>query len=70
VATKKLPYEKLNIDIIQVSYTNPRLSAYEGEAFDTLVDTIKEHGVITPLAVNNIDEEYFLIAGERPISST
>lgn len=65
MVTKKLPYEKLNIDIIQVSYTNPRLSAYEGEAFDTLVDTIKEHGVITPLAVNNIDEEYFLIAGER-----
>lgn len=65
MVTKKSPYEKLNIDIIQVSYTNPRLPAYEGEAFDTLVDTIKEHGVITPLAVNNIDEEYFLIAGER-----
>lgn len=65
MAAKTSPYDKLNIDIIQISGTNPRLSNYEGEAFDTLVDTIKEHGVITPLVVNCINYEYFLIAGER-----
>lgn len=63
--TKKTVLHNMDIDLIQVSYTNPRLSAYEGEAFEALVDTIKEHGVITPLTVNNIGEEYILIAGER-----
>lgn len=65
MAIPKPVLHTLNIDLIQVSSTNPRLSAYAGEAFDTLVDTIKEHGIITPLTVNNIDKEYFLIAGER-----
>lgn len=65
MAIPKPVLHTLNIDLIQVSSTNPRLSAYEGEAFDTLVDTIKEHGIITPLTVNNIGKEYFLIAGER-----
>ena len=65
MVTQKPVLHNLNIDLIQASYTNPRLSAYEGEAFEALVDTIKEHGIITPLTVNNIGEEYFLVAGER-----
>lgn len=65
MVVKSSPYNNLDIDLIQVSGSNPRLSNFEGEAFDTLVETIKEHGVITPLAVNLVAEEYILIAGER-----
>lgn len=65
MVVKASPYNNLNIDIIQVSGLNPRISNFEGEAFNTLVETIREYGIITPLAVNMVGDEYILIAGER-----
>jgi ParB family chromosome partitioning protein len=53
----------LNVDKI-IAEDNPRLS-FEGKEFNILVDSIKEHGILQPLVVNQVNSEFVLIAGER-----
>src|SRR3989440_10213459 len=38
---------------------------FEPEALQELVDSIREHGIIQPLIVRNVDGRHELIAGER-----
>ena len=56
---------QVRIDQIRPNPEQPRLS-FEGTALNELAESVKEHGVITPLLVRRAGPtEYILIAGER-----
>src|ERR1700738_5136106 len=54
----------VGLDDISPSPLQPR-KEFGHEALQELVDSIRQHGVIQPLIVRQIDGRYELIAGER-----
>lgn len=55
---------RVELDRVVPSPLQPRKRFHE-ENLDELVDSIREHGVIQPLIVRDVDGKYELIAGER-----
>lgn len=55
---------QLNLESIGPSSLQPRKD-FEPEALQELVDSIRQHGIIQPLIVRQINDRYELIAGER-----
>lgn len=55
---------RVSLDQVIPSPLQPRKRFHE-ENLDELVDSIREHGVIQPLIVREVDGNYELIAGER-----
>ena len=62
--TAKMRFRIVPIDQIRPNPQQPR-SQFEPIALQELADTIKELGLLTPLAVTQQDGDYVLIAGER-----
>ncbi|MEM8865395.1 MAG: ParB/RepB/Spo0J family partition protein [Planctomycetota bacterium] len=54
----------LDLGVIQPNPEQPRKHFDEGEIAD-LADSIREHGVLQPLVVRQVEDRYELIAGER-----
>jgi ParB family chromosome partitioning protein len=52
------------VEAIEPNPYQPRQS-FQSPAFDELVDSVKEKGIITPLLVTKTEKGYRLIAGER-----
>jgi ParB family transcriptional regulator, chromosome partitioning protein len=59
---------ELEINLIQSNPYQPRLSL-DNEQMQELVESVRAHGVIQPLAVRRIDGGYELIAGERRLTA-
>ena len=58
-------FEYMQIQQIEPRQEQPR-TVFEQEKIDELTDSIREHGVLQPLAVRNMDGGYYqIIAGER-----
>ena len=58
-------FEYLQLQRIEPRPDQPR-SVFEQEKIDELTDSIREHGVLSPLTVRSIDDGYYqIIAGER-----
>lgn len=61
-------YRDLPVERIRGNRWNPRSSGFDGPAFDELVASIRQKGVIQPIVVRSIQEDehdYEIIAGER-----
>ena len=57
--------EDMNLDLITANPNQPRKN-FDEQALKELADSIKKHGVIMPIVVNdNHDGTYMIIAGER-----
>lgn len=56
--------EKLNIELITPKEDQPR-QYFNDNALKELAESIKENGVIQPIIVRRIDENYQIVAGER-----
>jgi ParB family chromosome partitioning protein len=56
--------EEVAISRISASPWQPR-SVFKAEALIELVDSIKAHGILQPLIVRQVNDQYELIAGER-----
>lgn len=54
----------VDIDLIVTNVNQPRRH-FDEEALNELALSIKEYGVLQPLIVNELNDNYFLIAGER-----
>ena len=54
----------LNVDEIEPNPHQPR-TEFDEERIDELMSSIREKGVIQPIAVNRVGQSYQLIAGER-----
>ena len=54
----------VNIDLIIPNRFQPRL-VFDEKALNELVDSIKEHGIIEPIIVRQLNDKYEIIAGER-----
>jgi len=58
-------FEYLPIQRIEPRQEQPR-TLFEQEKIDALADSIREHGMLSPLMVRSIDDGYYqIIAGER-----
>lgn len=57
------------IDSIEANPYQPR-QEFDSEALEELAQSIKEHGVITPITVTKIGNKYQLIAGERRLKAS
>lgn len=58
-------FEYLPLHRIEPSQEQPR-TIFEQEQIDELADSIREHGVLSPLTVRSVDDSYYqIIAGER-----
>lgn len=55
---------KVPLDEIQPNPEQPR-EVFDKEALDALSDSIRQHGILTPLVVRRHEGRYILIAGER-----
>jgi ParB family chromosome partitioning protein len=55
---------RVSLDDVVASPLQPR-THFEGEHLSELVDSIREHGIIQPLIVRNVNGKFELIAGER-----
>lgn len=54
----------VNIDSIIPNRFQPRL-VFDEKALNELADSIKEHGIIEPIIVRELNDKYEIIAGER-----
>ncbi|MDW7668961.1 MAG: ParB/RepB/Spo0J family partition protein, partial [Bacillota bacterium] len=54
----------LDLNLIEPNPNQPR-KTFDSDKIQELADSIKEHGLIQPIIVKKIDENYQLIAGER-----
>ena len=54
----------INIDLIIPNRFQPRL-VFDEKALNELADSIKEHGIIEPIIVRQLNDKYEIIAGER-----
>ena len=62
--------EEMRLDIISANPNQPRKN-FDEQAMKELADSIKKHGVIMPIVVNdNHDGTYMIIAGERRFRAT
>jgi ParB family chromosome partitioning protein len=55
---------EINIDDIEVNPYQPRTN-FDEDALNELSESIKEHGIIQPVTVRQIDGKYQIISGER-----
>lgn len=60
----KVDASTLKITEIEPNKDQPR-KVFDQEALQQLADSIKEHGVISPIIVREMGEKYQIIAGER-----
>lgn len=56
--------KKININKIFANPNQPR-KAFDKESLNELADSIRIHGLIQPITVNEMDDGYMIIAGER-----
>ena len=56
--------KEIEIGLIDRNPEQPR-KIFDEEALNELANSIKVHGVISPIIVKQVDERYFIIAGER-----
>ena len=61
--SKKL-INKISINLIKANSKQPR-KYFDEDKLSKLADSIKEHGVIQPIILKQIDNNYIVIAGER-----
>ena len=54
----------VSIDLIIPNRFQPRL-VFDEKALNELADSIKEHGIIEPIIVRQLNDKYEIIAGER-----
>lgn len=57
-------FRRISVDQIRVNPYQPR-KLFSQEALDSLAESIKRYGVITPLTVRRVRTGYELVAGER-----
>jgi len=56
---------EVDIDLIRANPNQPR-KHFDEDALNELADSIKKHGLIMPIVVNNMEDgKYMIIAGER-----
>ncbi|MEK7511556.1 MAG: ParB/RepB/Spo0J family partition protein [Patescibacteria group bacterium] len=55
---------QVSVDSVEANPHQPR-KVFDHEDLETLIESIKVHGIIQPLIVTKIDNGYQLIAGER-----
>ena len=56
---------EVDIELVRPNPNQPRKHFYE-DALNELADSIKKHGMIMPIVVNNLEDgKYMIIAGER-----
>jgi ParB family chromosome partitioning protein len=60
---------EINIDDIEVNPYQPRIN-FDEDALIELAESIKEHGIIQPITVRQIDGKYQIISGERRFRSS
>jgi ParB family transcriptional regulator, chromosome partitioning protein len=58
------PTATVNIDKIRLPAKQPR-RYFDPEKLSQLVQSVKEHGILQPLLVRAVNDEYELVAGER-----
>jgi len=61
-------FQELPVGRIRGNKWNPRSSGFDGQAFDELVASIRDKGVLQPILVRSIQEEahdFEILAGER-----
>jgi len=56
--------EEIKLSAIKPNKDQPR-KTFDSEKIDALAISIKEHGVVQPIVVRNLDSHYQIIAGER-----
>lgn len=56
--------QNINIDLILPNRFQPRL-IFDEKSLNELAESIKEHGIIEPIIVRNLNDKYEIIAGER-----
>ena len=56
--------EKISIDEIYTNPNQPRKN-FDKESLNELAESIRIHGLIQPIIVNQMDDGYMIIAGER-----
>jgi len=68
---KKQEEKKHTLDIFKIK-PNPHQprKKFNEEELNELADSIKEHGVIQPLVISKVNDEYILIAGERRLRAS
>ena len=65
----KMNETKLQIDSL-VPYPNHPFSLYEGKRMDDMVESIREHGIISPIIVRPIDENKFeILSGHNRVEA-
>lgn len=69
VKTEKQEQTKINIDQIRPNPYQPR-KVFDDEALKELSQSIKQHGVFTPILVKKSIQGYDLIAGERRLRAS
>ena len=69
VKTEKQEQTKINIDQIRPNPYQPR-KVFDDTALQELSQSIKQHGVFTPILVKKSIQEYDLIAGERRLRAS
>ncbi len=56
--------EYLPIDLIRVNPNQPR-KYFDENAQDSLINSISQHGVLQPILVRPVEDEFIIVAGER-----
>ena len=56
--------EEISLSSIRPNKDQPR-KTFDSDKIDALAISIKEHGVVQPIVVRNLDNHYQIIAGER-----
>ncbi len=70
IVAKENEVVQITIDNIN-SFDGQPFKLYQGERLDDMVQSIKEHGVITPLIVRRINDEHFeCLAGHNRINAS
>lgn len=59
----------ISIDLIERNPHQPRLE-FDNETLEELAQSIRQHGVITPITITKKGESYQLIAGERRLRAS
>jgi ParB family chromosome partitioning protein len=62
---KQIPLEMLQ------AYSNHKFKLYDGERLEDMVQSIKEHGVLTPIIVRPVDGgNYEILAGHNRVNAS
>ncbi|GGL13628.1 ParB N-terminal domain-containing protein [Deinococcus radiotolerans] len=61
---RALPDRHLPVSQLTVGATQPR-RAFDQDALDSLAQSVREHGVLQPILVRPVGQQYEIVAGER-----